>query len=411
MIQAGRGLAFTTRAIHQGYCPREAHGALNPPVYLSSTFAFDSVEQGQARFAGEQEGFIYARVGNPTNRLLEERLANLEGGEAGLVFSSGMGAITSVMWSLVVPGDEIVADQTLYGCTFAFFNHGLKKFGVRVVHLDLTDPKSLAQHRWDRTKLVFFESPANPNMRVIDISAVADIAHGHGAQVVVDNTYCSPYLQRPLEFGADLVVHSATKYLGGHGDLMAGAVIGKAEVLTGIRMCGLKDMTGAVLSAQDAYLVLRGLKTLALRMERHCGNAQAIAELLASHPAVEVVAYPGLRSFAQYDLAKRQMLRPGGLVAFELKGGLEAARCFMNGLNLIARAVSLGDAETLVQHPASMTHSFYTKEERTRHFIGEGLIRISAGLEDIEDLKSDIVQALERIGPVTNLSLPRVIRA
>jgi methionine-gamma-lyase len=243
-------------------------------------------------------------------------------------------------------------------------------------------------------------------MRVIDIGAVADIAHGHGVQVVVDNTYCSPYLQRPLELGADLVVHSATKYLGGHGDLMAGAVIGKAEVLAGIRMHGLKDMTGAVLSAQDAYLVLRGLKTLALRMERHCGNAEAMAELLASHPAVEVVAYPGLRSFAQYDLAKRQMLRPGGLVAFELKGGLEAARRFMNSLNLITRAVSLGDAETLVQHPASMTHSFYTKEERTQHLISEGLIRISAGLEDIEDLNSDIVQALGRIGPVTSLSIP-----
>jgi methionine-gamma-lyase len=405
MITTARGLGFMTRSIHYGYCPREAGGALNPPVCLSSTFAFDSLEQGQARFAGDQDGFIYARVGNPTNRLLEERLANLEGGEAGLVFSSGMGAITSAMWSLVSPGDEIVADQTLYGCTFAFLNHGLKKFGVRVTHLDLTDQQSLAQHRWDRTKLVFFESPANPNMRIIDIGGVAHIAHGHGAQVVVDNTYCSPYLQRPLDFGADLVVHSVTKYLGGHGDLMAGAIIGEHELLAGIRMYGLKDMTGAVLSAQDAYLVLRGLKTLALRMERHCGNAQAIAELLASHPAVEAVAYPGLPSFGQYDLAKRQMLRPGGLLAFELKGGLEAARCFMDSLNLIRRAVSFGDAETLVQHPASMTHSFYSKEERAGHLISEGLIRISAGLEDFEDLKSDIVQALEKIGPVMSFSV------
>ena len=385
---------FSTRAIHHAYDPYEGHGALCPPVYLSSTYTFPTVAEGMARFAGEQPGYVYSRVGNPTTRLLEERLANLEGGEAALVTASGQGATTSLLWTLLKPGDELIADKTLYGCTFAFFHHGLEKFGVQVRHLDLTDPANLAAAISSRTKLVFFETPANPNMRLVDIAAVADIARRHGALMVVDNTYCTPYLQRPLELGADLVVHSATKYLGGHGDLLAGAVVGPKAILDEVRFIGIKDMTGAVLSSQDAFLILRGLKTLALRMDRHSLNAIQVAEFLEGHPAVAVVHYPGLASFPQRDLACRQMGQPGGMVAFELKGGFEAGRRFMDALQLFTRAVSLGDAESLAQHPASMTHAVYSLEERAAHFISEGLVRLSVGLENSQDLLADLKQAL-----------------
>ncbi|MGB9356859.1 MAG: methionine gamma-lyase [Azonexus sp.] len=387
-------LGFSTRAIHHAYDPYAGHGSLNPPLYLSSTYAFPTVEDGAARFAGEQAGYVYSRVGNPTTNLLEQRVADLEGGEAALVTASGMGATTSLLWTLLKPGDEVIADKTLYGCTFGFFNHGLAKFGVRITHLDLTDPANLEAAISASTRIVFFESPANPNMRLVDIAAIAAIARRHDAKVVVDNTYCTPYLQRPIELGADYVVHSATKYLGGHGDLIAGAIVGPRESLDQVRFYGLKDMTGAVLSAQDAFLVLRGIKTLALRMHRHSENAQGIAGFLAAHDKVEVCHYPGLASFPQLELAQRQMKLPGGMVAFELKDGIEAGRRFMNALRLVTRAVSLGDAESLAQHPASMTHSFYTPEERKEHLIGEGLVRISAGLEDLPDLLADIEQAL-----------------
>ena len=386
---------FSTRAIHHAYDPYSPPGSLTPPVYMSSTYTFPTVEDGAARFAGEQPGYVYSRVGNPTTVLLERRIADLEGGAAGLVTASGQGATTSLLWTLLKPGDEVIADKTLYGCTFGFLNHGLAKFGVRITHLDMTDPRNLAAAIGPTTRIVFFESPANPNMRLVDIAAIAEIAHRHGARVVVDNTYCTPFLQRPLELGADFVVHSATKYLGGHGDLLAGAIVGPRDVLDQVRFYGIKDMTGAVLSSRDAYLVLRGLKTLSLRMARHCDNAQAIAELLAAHPKVEVVHYPGLDSFPQRELARRQMLRPGGMVACELKGGIEAGRRFMNALRLVTRAVSLGDAESLAQHPASMTHSFYTPEERRAHLISEGLVRVSAGLEDADDLLDDLRQALD----------------
>jgi methionine-gamma-lyase len=386
---------FNTRAIHHAYDPYAGQGSLNPPVYLSSTYTFPTVEDGAARFAGEQAGFVYSRVGNPTTHLLEQRIADLEGGEAAVVTGSGQGATTSLLWTLLAPGDEVIADKTLYGCTFGFLNHGLAKFGVRITHLDLTDPRNLEAAIGPQTKIVFFESPANPNMRLVDIPAISAIARRHDALTVVDNTYCTPYLQRPIELGADYVLHSATKYLGGHGDLIAGAIVGPKEPLLQVRFHGLKDMTGAVLSSQDAFLILRGIKTLSLRMQRHSENAQGIAEFLASHPKVEICHYPGLASFPQRELAQRQMKLPGGMLAFELRGGIEAGRRFMNALQLITRAVSLGDAESLAQHPASMTHSFYTPEERKEHLIGEGLVRISAGLEDLDDLLADVAQALD----------------
>lgn len=385
---------FSTRAIHLGYDAYAGPGALNPPLYLSSTYTFPTTADGSARFAGDQEGFVYSRVGNPTTALLEARLANLEGGEACVVTASGQGATTALLWTLLAAGDEVIADKTLYGCTFAYLNHGLTRFGVRVTHVDLSDAANLEKALTPATRVVFFESPANPNMRLVDIAAVSAIARRHGAVTVVDNTYCTPYLQRPLELGADFVVHSATKYLGGHGDLLAGAVVGPKEVLDRVRFHGVKDMTGAVLSSQDAFLVLRGLKTLALRMERHCDSAARVAAFLAGHPEVAVVHYPGLETFPQHDLARRQMARPGGMVAFELKGGLDAGRRFMDALGLFTRAVSLGDAESLAQHPASMTHSTYTPEERAGHFIGEGLVRLSVGLEDAADLLADLEQAL-----------------
>lgn len=386
--------AFATRAIHHGYDPQQHLGALCPPVYMSSTFTFPTAEYGGACFDGSEPGYFYSRIANPTLNLLEQRIANLEGGEAAVAFSSGMGAITACCWTLLNPGDELIVDETIYGCTFSYFHHGLARYGVKITHVDLTRPERLTAAIGPRTRMVYCETPANPNMRLVDIAAVAEIAHRQQALLLVDNTYCTPYLQRPLELGADIVVHSATKYIGGHGDLLAGLAVTRQDLAQDIRLVGLKDMNGAVMSAQDAALLLRGLKTLPLRMERHCDNAQGLAEMLAQHSAVERVYYPGLEGFPQYALAQRQMARPGGMLAFELRGGMAAGIRFLNALRLILRAVSLGDCESLAQHPASMTHSAYSPEERQRHHISDGLIRLSAGLEDLGDLQADIRQAL-----------------
>jgi methionine gamma-lyase len=391
-----RRQGFSTRAIHEGYNPFDYHGALNPPVFLSSTFAFDSVETGMARFAGTEPGYIYSRVGNPTATVLESRLASLEEGEAALATSSGMGAITAVIWSLLKSGDEIVADKTLYGCTFALLHHQLERFGIVTRFADLTKPEEFKAALSPRTRLAFTETPSNPNMRVIDIPAIAEICRTAGVLLAVDNTYCTPYLQRPLGLGADIVVHSATKYLGGHGDLLAGAIAGRKEMIDRFRVTGVKELNGACISAMDAFLILRGLKTLSLRMDRHCETALKLARDLEAHPAVESVYYPGLENHPQRELAARQMRAFGGMIAMELKGGLPAGRAFMNALQLATRAVSLGDAETLVQHPASMTHATYAPEERAKHGFTDGLIRLSVGLEDYADIREDLIQALGR---------------
>jgi methionine-gamma-lyase len=390
-------LGFSTRAIHLGYDPASANGALTAPVYMTSTYAFESVEEGAALFRGEKAGYIYGRTRNPTQALLEERVASLEGGEAALAFASGMGAITATLWTLARAGDEVVIDRTLYGSTFAFFTRGLTKFDVKVTTADLTDPAAAQQVIKPGVRAVYFETPANPNLRVIDIAAVSALARRAGAVSIVDNTFCSPALQRPLELGADLVVHSATKYLGGHGDLLGGILAGRKDLVQEVRGNGLRFFTGATMAPLTAFLILRGLKTLELRMERHCASAEAIAALLAEHPAVAEVSYPGLANFPQHALAKRQMARPGGLIAFELAGGLPAGIAFMNRLALVTRAVSLGDAETLVQHPASMTHSTYSPEQRAEHGISDGLIRLSVGLENLPDLIDDIAQALDAV--------------
>lgn len=399
MNNKNNDLGFSTRAIHHGYNPQDNQGALIPPIYLTSTFTFPTAEYGAGCFAGEEAGHFYTRISNPTLALLEARMATLENGEAGVAFSSGMGAIAATFWTLLRPGDEIIVNRTLYGCTFALLHHGIGEFGVKVRHVDMADLSALRDTITPATRMIYFETPANPNMQLVDIAAVAEIASHHpDVTVVVDNTYCTPYLQRPLDLGADVVVHSATKYLSGHGDITAGIVVTRQDLAQRIRLQGLKDLTGAVMSPQDAFLLMRGLKTLALRMERHCSNAQVIAEYLQAHPAVAWVTYPGLASFAQYELAARQMKLPGGMIAFELKGGLDTGRRFMNALGLFSRAVSLGDAESLAQHPASMTHACYTPEERVHHGISEGLVRLSVGLEDIADLLADVTQALEASG-------------
>jgi methionine-gamma-lyase len=392
MIDATGG--FATRAIHFGYEPQDEQGALTPPLHLSSTFAFETAEAGGEMFAGTRTGHFYTRVSNPTNELLERRLAALEGAEAGLAAASGMGAITAVMWTFLSPGDEVITDKTLYGCTFSFLRDGLARFGVTVTHVDLTDPQALIAAISPRTRIVHFETPANPNMRLVDIAAIAAIARAAGARTVVDNTYATPLLTRPITLGADIVVHSATKYLGGHGDLIGGMVAGSAEDMTQVRVVGIKDMTGAAMSPFNAFLILRGLKTLQLRVERHCRSAMIVARFLEAHPAVRAVHYPGLDSFPQHELARRQMADFGGMIAFELEGGMTAGVTMMNRLRMILRAVSLGDAETLIEHPASMTHATYTAEERLAHGISDGLVRLSVGLEDEADILADLAQAL-----------------
>jgi len=392
---------FATKAIHHGYDPMENEGALTPPLHLTSTFVFETAEAGGEMFAGEREGHIYSRISNPTCDLLERRIAMLEGAEAGLALASGMGAITATMWTLLGPGDEVILDKTLYGCTFSFMQHGLAKFGVTVTHVDLTVPENLTAAISDKTKVVYFETPANPNMRLVDIQAISAVAHAHGAYVVVDNTYATPYLTQPVKHGADIVLHSATKYLGGHGDVVAGLLVGSAELVSEIRLYGMKDMTGAVMAPFNAMLILRGLKTLELRMDRHCSSAATVASMLEQSHGVQKVWYPGLESFEQHAVATRQMSQFGGMIAFELEGGLEAGRAMMNKLQMISRAVSLGDAETLVQHPASMTHSTYTPEERALHGISEGLVRLSIGLEGVDDVIYDLAQALPN-PPISN---------
>lgn len=389
-------LDFSTRAIHSGEIVPDPFGSLVPPVYITSTFCFDSVEDGAARFQDNQNGYFYSRISNPTLSLLESRLANLEEAEAGLVTASGMGAISATLWSLLAAGDHIVVDKTLYGCTYSLLKNALPKFGVEVSFVDFTNHTAVSKSLTSRTKAVFFESPTNPNMRVIDIERISKLVHGYSSEikVIVDNTYCSPVIQRPMSHGADLVVHSATKYLGGHGDLLAGAVVGNKSLIDLIRLTGLKDMTGSVLAPLSAFLILRGLKTLHLRIKEHSRSAYEIAMRLEKHPAVQSVLYPGLSSNPFLRLAKKQMDCFGGVIAFELKGDKSNAIQFLNNLRLIKRAVSLGDAESLCQHPASMTHSTYSAVELQKHDISDKLIRLSVGLEATDDIYKDILNAL-----------------
>jgi len=376
-----KSMGFATRAIHQ-----------------TATFTFESAEQGGRRFALEEGGYIYSRLGNPTNTQLEEKLAMLEGAEAAISTASGIGAVASAFWTVLKSGDHVVAAKTLYGCTYAYLNHGITRYGVEVTFVDTTNIEEVRQAMRENTKVVYLETPANPNLDVADIEAISKIAHENkDCIVMVDNTFCTPYIQRPLEFGADVVIHSGTKFLNGHGDVISGFVVGSAEYIKNVRLFGVKDMTGASLSPFDAFLIIRGMKTLEIRMEKHCENAMKVAKFLEGHSAVEKVYYPGLESFPQYELAKKQMSLPGAVIAFEVKGGIEEGKKVINSTELCKIAVSLGDAETLIQHPASMTHSPYTKEEREIAGISDGLIRVAVGLENVEDIINDLEKALKSI--------------
>ncbi len=393
-MKTEKKLGFATRAIHAGQEPDPLYGALSTPIYQTSTFVFANAAQGAARFAGSQEGYIYTRLGNPTVTALEEKIADLEGGGAAAACATGMAAISATLMALVGQGDHIVHSAALYGCTYAFLHDIAPRFGIQATAVDTADLAAVKGAIGPNTKVVYLESPTNPTMRISDIRAIADLARAHGARVVVDNTFMSPYLQRPLALGADVVVHSATKYINGHGDVVAGLIISDQETIKEIKMTTLKDFGGTI-SPFDAWLILRGAKTLPLRMERHCQNAMAIAEYLEGHPAVAQVYYPGLPSFPQHELATKQMSAFGGIMAFELKGGYPAGVALMNGVKLCHLAVSLGDIDTLIQHPASMTHSVVPEAQRLSASITPGLVRLAVGLEDPADIIADLDQALE----------------
>ena len=390
---------FGTKAIHGGKMKDTQYGALTMPIYQTSTFAFDCCEQGGRRFAGEEDGYIYTRLGNPSISAVENKIAILEGGEACAAAGSGMGAISACLWSIAAAGKHILADETLYGCTFALLQHGMTRYGVDVTFIDTSDLEAVKANLKENTVCVYLETPANPNLKIADIAAVAEIAHAYNPKikVVCDNTFASPYLQRPLELGADVVVHSATKYLNGHGDVIAGFVVGKQDFISEVKMFGLKDMTGATLGPFEAFLILRGLKTLEIRMERHCANAKAVAEYLVKQEKVEKVYYPGLADHPGHEIAKKQMKDFGAMISFEIKGGKEAGMKFVNSLSMIPVAVSLGDAETLIQHPASMTHSAYNEEALEAAGISAGLIRLSVGLENVEDILADLESGFAQI--------------
>jgi len=386
-----------TTAIHAGTL-KNLYGTLAMPIYQTSTFIFDSAEQGGRRFALEEAGYIYTRLGNPTTTVLEDKIAALEEGEAAVATSSGMGAISSTLWTVLKAGDHIVTDKTLYGCTFALMCHGLTRFGIDVTFVDTSNLDEVKNAMKENTRVVYLETPANPNLKIVDIEALAKIAHTNpNTLVIVDNTFATPYMQKPLTLGADVVVHSVTKYINGHGDVIAGLVITNKALADQIRFVGLKDMTGAVLGPQDAYYIIRGMKTFEIRMERHCKNARKVVEFLNNHPKIEKVYYPGLETHPGYEIAKKQMKDFGAMISFELKGGFEAGKTLLNSLKLCSLAVSLGDTETLIQHPASMTHSPYTKEEREAAGITDGLVRLSVGLENVEDIIADLEHGLEKI--------------
>ena len=386
-----------TTAIHAGTL-KNLYGTLAMPIYQTSTFIFDSAEQGGRRFALEEAGYIYTRLGNPTTTVLENKIAALEEGEAAVATSSGMGAISSTLWTVLKAGDHVVTDKTLYGCTFALMNHGLTRFGVEVTFVDTSNLDEVKKAMKENTRVVYLETPANPNLKIVDLEALSKLAHTNpNTLVIVDNTFATPYMQKPLKLGADIVVHSVTKYINGHGDVIAGLVITNKELADQIRFVGLKDMTGAVLGPQDAYYIIRGMKTFEIRMERHCKNAKKVVEFLNKHPKIERVYYPGLETHPGHEIAKKQMKDFGAMISFELKGGFEAGKTLLNNLKLCSLAVSLGDTETLIQHPASMTHSPYTKEEREAAGITDGLVRLSVGLENVEDIIADLEQGLEKI--------------
>lgn len=384
-----------TALIHHGYTSEEHKGSLTPPLFQTSTFTFETAQQGEASFAGVDPSYIYSRLGNPTVKLFEERMAVLEGGEEALAFGSGMAAISATLIGFLKAGDHIICSNGLYGCTYGFLEVLEEKFMITHSFCDMETEGDIENKIRPNTKLIFVETPINPTMKLIDLKQVIRVAKRNGLLVIVDNTFCSPYLQRPLELGCDAVVHSATKYIGGHGDVVAGVTICKTKALAEKIRPMRKDI-GGIMAPFDAWLLLRGLKTLAVRMDRHCDNAEKIVSFLKNHDAVEGVWYP------EGELASRQMKRGGGVISFSIKGGKEETQAFINELHFITIAVSLGDTETLIQHPATMTHAAIPAELRQEMGIYDNLIRLSVGLESWEDIVSDLEQALKKISTVSN---------
>jgi methionine-gamma-lyase len=387
---------FETEVIHAGYNSNEFLGSLIPPLYQTSTFTFASAEQGEKRFAGQEDGYIYSRLGNPTVKILEARMAELEKGESALAFSSGMAAVSAVLVALTKTGDHILCSQGVYGCTFGLMQLLKEKYDIGHDFSLMNSIETLENEILPNTACIYVETPINPTMKLVDLELIARIAKEKGIPVVVDNTFCSPYLQTPLIYGCDIVIHSATKYICGHGDVIAGLVIGKNEFIQKVSRTTQKDI-GGIISPFDAWLLIRGLKTLPVRMDRHCENADRLFSFLKDHPKIEHVYYPGDNEHPDYGTMQKQMKKPGGLISFSVKGTKETAQKLINQLGLIKIAVSLGDAETLIQHPATMTHAVVPKEDRIKMGIEDNLLRLSVGLEAWEDIRTDLEQALEKI--------------
>jgi cystathionine gamma-lyase len=375
---------FSTRAIHAGQDADPATGATVVPIYATSTYT-------QAA-PGQHKGYEYSRSGNPTRTALETALAALEEGERGLAFASGLAATTAVFAALLRPGDEVAASADLYGGTFRLLDKVFKPWGLTARYTDDSTAAGFEAIVTPKTKLVWIETPTNPLLQILDIAAIAGVAHKHGAKLAVDNTFASPYLQQPLRLGADLVIHSTTKYLGGHSDVIGGAIVGSKELLDPIKF--YQNAAGGVPGPFDSYLVLRGLKTLAVRMDRHCDNAVALASWLVKHPAVAKVYYPGLSDHPGHSIAAKQMRGFGGMISMKLRGGIPAARQFMSRTRLFSLAESLGGVESLLCHPATMTHASIPKDVREARGVDDGLLRLSVGIEDVADLKADLEHAL-----------------
>jgi cystathionine gamma-lyase/cystathionine beta-lyase/cystathionine gamma-lyase/homocysteine desulfhydrase len=377
---------FSTICIHAGQVPDPSTGAIITPIYQTSTYVQEAL--------GKHKGYEYARTQNPTRSAFEANIAAIENGRAAFGFASGMAATGAVM-TLLESGDHVIVTDNTYGGTYRLFERVLRKYQLDFTYVDSSKTADIAAAITPKTKLLFLETPTNPTLRLTDLAAACEAAHARGVPVVVDNTFASPYVQRPIDFGADLVVHSTTKFLNGHSDSVGGVVVAtRDEHIEWLRF--IQNAEGAIISPMDAWLVLRGTKTLPIRMERHNANAMAIAELLASHPKVKQVHYPGLASHPQHALAKKQMRGFGGLISFAL-GSVEHARSLLNNVKLMALAESLGGVETLISHPATMTHASVPAEMRQRIGVTDDLVRISVGIEDVDDLKDDLMQALEHI--------------
>jgi len=387
--------SFHTLAVHAGEDRTENFGAVSVPIYTASVFAFTDADEGAAIHNHQKEGYFYGRLGNPTQTALEKAVAELEAGESALAFASGMAAISAAILTVVKSGDHIVAPASMYSTTTFFLKHLSENFGIETSFVDATDAENYANAIQPNTKILWIETPSNPLVKITDISAVAKIAQENKITTIADNTFATPFNQRPLDYGVDLIVHSATKYLGGHSDLTAGLMVGKKELVEKARLETTK-LYGGNIAPQVAWLVLRGIKTLPLRMERHNLNASALADMFSKHPKIKAVFYPGLETHQNHDVAKRQMKGFGGMIGFDV-GGVEAGKTFVNNVKICTLATSLGGVETIVQHSASMTHAGLSPGERLKAGVTDGLIRFSVGIEDVRDLIADLEQALDKI--------------